>query len=103
MDMDRLNAKLDALQQDLLKSPSKALKEINDATQLGFEEHFALQEFKYLAYAHGMINPMIAQWIYSTLGSTPDHFNGQRLAERVITLSILSETRKKMQARGLWK
>lgn len=71
-------------------SPEK-LESTNRSLDMSFEEFCLFQERKSLAQAEGRLSHEEAQTVYTLLGSSPEHFNGQSLAAKVVLTKLFQE------------
>lgn len=79
-----------------------AEKVVNLGKQLDiqFDEFVKFQELKSVASIDGTLTLDEAQTVYGYLGNTPEHFNRQPVAVKVVLTQLLAELLKRRIARG---
>jgi len=74
--------------------PQATLDSLHKSLDLAFIDYCSLQDVKSQAFAGGTLTLDEANYVYGILGTTPDHFNRQPLAEKVIITQLAGELLK---------
>ncbi len=67
------------------------IDELYKALDMSMVEYVRFQEAKSLAFIDGRLSLEEANCVYAYLGSTPDHFNKQPLAVKIVLTKLFSE------------
>lgn len=67
------------------------LDELHKANDMALDEYCKFQEAKSLAFASGKITLVEASSIYGYMGETPETFNSQSLAVKVVLTQFFGE------------
>lgn len=67
------------------------IEKIDSALKITAEEHAAMQNMQSFAFADDKISMEISFYLFKTLGGSHTVFNGQKLIERYIAMSLVKE------------
>ena len=95
--MNKVIAAIDTMEKQIaerikskLVTPDK-VEALRQKLDMALDEYCAFQNLKSLASVSGKLSLDEANTIYGYLGNTPDHFNNQPVAVKVILTKIYSE------------
>jgi len=95
MDRNILPGAIAKVQQRIDSISIEKAADLNRALDMGMMEYVKFQELKSVAVTDNTLSLEEAQEIYKYLGNTPDHFNAQPLAVKVVLTEIYMMLMKK--------
>jgi len=74
--------------------PAEKLAEVSSNMDMELDEYCRFQELKSIAVCNGKLTLDEAQTVYNFLGNTPEHFNKQPLAVKVVLTQVFASLLK---------
>lgn len=92
-DRDRITPMLERIRAEIKAKglDAKALAKLSKGMDVDLMDYVSYQELKSEAFAAGKISLAEANMVYGWLGNTPDQFNRQELAVKIVVTKLIDE------------
>ena len=95
--MNRIETAIAKMQTRLANFPKDKVDKVDSGMNVGISDYVAYQETKSLAVANGTLTLDEGMAIYGILGNTPEHFNSQPAAQKIVITKIMLELMERLR------